>query len=95
MVPIASLIPMLGLISGTWYLSTDNFSSNVWNALNGAGKSFVVVFIVLLYAVLVSIMPIIYGLKNGWRAVVSVIIMQALWGTILLAVILPFMIFSN
>lgn len=95
MVPIASLVPMAGLISGTWYLSTDNFSNNVWNALNGAGKSFVVVFVVLLYAVLVSIMPIIYGLKNGWRAVVSVIIMQALWGTILLAVILPFMIFSN
>jgi hypothetical protein len=95
MVPVASLIPMAGLISGTWYLSTDNFSSNVWNAVNGAGKSFVVVFVVLLYAVLVSIMPIIFGLKNGWHAIVSVIIMQALWGTLLLAIILPFMIFSN
>lgn len=95
MVPLASLIPMAGLISGTWYLSTENFSSNVWNALNGAGKSFVVVFVVLLYTVLVSIMPIIYGLRNGWRAVVSVLIMQVLWGTLLLAIILPFMIFGN
>lgn len=95
MVPIASFIPMTALISGTWYLSTDNFSSNIWNAVNGAGKSFVVVFVVLLYAVLISIMPIIYGLRNGWRAVVSVLIMQALWGTLLLAIILPFMIFGN
>lgn len=95
MVPVASLLPMASLITGTWYISTDNFANNVWNGVNGAGKSFVVVFIVLLYAVLVSISPVVYAIRSGWRAMLSVIIMQAIWGTLLLAIILPFMIFSK
>lgn len=95
MVPVASLLPMAGLIGGTWYLASESFSKNVWSTLNGTGKSFTVVFAILIYIVLISISPFIYGLKSGWRAVVSVVIMQIIWATLLLAIALPIIIFSN
>lgn len=95
MVPVASLLPMAGLIGGTWYLASESFSKNIWSTLNGAGKSFTVVFAVLIYIVLVGISPLIYGLKSGWRAALSLIIAQTIWATILLAIALPIMIFAN
>lgn len=95
LVPVSSLLPMAGLIGGTWYLSTESFNNDVWNALDGAGKPLLIVFITFMYGVLVSIAPIIYGIKNGWRALLSVVIMQVIWATLLLAIILPFMIFGN
>lgn len=95
LVPVASLIPMASIVGGTWYLSTKSFTEDVWNTLGGAGKPLLVIFIVLIYAVLVTISPVIYGIRSGWRAVISVVIMQAIWVTLLLVISLPLIIFSN
>lgn len=94
MVPVFSLLPMAGLIGGTWYLSTGSFSNDVWGKLGGAGKPLFIVFVTIVYGVLVTIAPIIYGLRRGWRSALSVIIMQTIWATILLVAVLPFIIFG-
>lgn len=95
MIPLASFLPMASLIAGTWYLSTDSFSNNIWATLNNVSRSLLVFFTILVYILLIGIAPTIYGVKKGWRGALSVIIMQAVWATFLLAITLPIIIFVN
>jgi len=94
LVPLVSLLPMSTLIGATWYLSTNSFTNDVWNKLSSAGKPLLIVFIVIMYGLLVSVVPVAYGIKRGWKALISIIIMQTIWATVLLTFILPIMIFG-